>query len=261
MICRVCQSEVSVLADVCPHCSTDLRQISSFPSYAGTREAAPAPKAGPSALPGVPPNLRVTVPAGFNIAEDLKNLVAQVADAVVTVRVQVQREDEEREGSGSGFAVVGTPFVVTNRHVIQDAEDVTIITRDKRTIPSRVRRVGKAVDLAVLEPRLPVGHGVPLGDSDQAGPGEFIIVIGNPLGHFESSVTTGVISAVREIDHGRRFLQLDAAISPGSSGSPVFNVKGEVIGVAVASVAAEWAQNLNLAIPSNEVRPLVRSDL
>jgi len=183
--------------------------------------------------------------------------VAEVSDAVVTIRCHIVRDDAEGGSSGSGFVLRDSPLVVTNRHVVDGAKEIEVITRDEHSSATRIVRLGKDVDLAVLEPRQRLKRGALLGDSDQVGPGEFVFVIGNPLGGLPNSVTTGVISGIRKLEDGRTYLQLDAAISPGNSGGPVFNIRGEVIGVATASLAATRAQNLNLAVPSNEVKRLL----
>lgn len=194
---------------------------------------------------------------GFDLATDLKALVARLSPAVVTVRSGVQRKGMKGVSSGSGCAIAGTGAIVTNRHVIDGASTVRVIFHDGQSVSARVRLRGAQVDLAILDVRDAPAVAVPLGDSSKVAPGEFVIVIGNPLGHNPTSVTTGVISAVRPIETGGDIFQLDAAISPGSSGAPVFNVKGEVIGVIVASSADDRAQNINFAIPSSEVRALL----
>ena len=110
-------------------------------------------------------------------------------------------------------------------------------------------------DLAVLQAE---GRNLPfvsLGDSDAVRVGEAICVIGSPMA-LEGTVSAGIVSAVRELKGGRKLLQITAPVSKGSSGSPVFNRKGEVIGV--ASFTLSGGQNLNFAIPSNTVKALLR---
>jgi S1-C subfamily serine protease len=92
---------------------------------------------------------------------------------------------------------------------------------------------------------------VTLGDSDTLGPGESVFVIGNALGMLENSVTAGVVSAIRDVD-GEKLIQMDAAISPGNSGGPVVNSRGEVVAITVAKIEA--GENLNFSIPINFAR-------
>jgi S1-C subfamily serine protease len=247
MICGACRREVSILADVCPHCRNDLRMVRLGETYVPTVRSATLRE----------PATAARVPAGFDLATDLKALVARVAPAVVTIRSETQRKGQRGVSSGSGAAVAGTSAIVTNHHVIEGASDIGVIFQDGRGFPARVRASREQIDLAVLDvPEIPKVT-VPLGDSGTVAPGEFVVVISNPLGHHPTSVTTGVISAVRRLESGRVMFQLDAAISPGSSGAPVFNVHGEVIAVIVATASHERAQNINFAIPSSEVRGLL----
>ena len=114
-----------------------------------------------------------------------------------------------------------------------------------------VNQLGAA--LVVLEVKTTGGKPVTIGDSDQVQVGEQIIVIGNPEG-LEQTVSNGLLSGIRELD-GRKLFQISAPISEGSSGSPVFNAHGEVIGVVVSTL--ESGQNLNFAVPINYARPLL----
>lgn len=256
MLCTRCGQDVSVLADACPHCHADLRLVGHFTPWVEAGATPPVRDDGVSS--GCPSDPAAHVPAGFDIARDLKALVARVSPAVVTIRARMMHDGDEGTSFGSGFVLSGTALVVTNRHVVEGGTDVTIVVQDGRGTRARVRQLAASVDLALLEPGARLRAGVPLGDSDAVAPGEFIIVVGNPLGRHPASVTTGVISAVRPLDGGGALFQLDASISPGSSGGPVFNVRGEVIAVIVATAADERAQNINFAIPSAEVAALLR---
>ena len=149
---------------------------------------------------------------------------------------------------GSGFFIQGGSALVTNFHVIEGARAVYVKAGDGRTFSvDTVYCYDVKQDLAVL--KIPAGttQTVALGDSDKVVTGASITVIGNPEG-FEKSVTNGLISGVRTID-GQQLFQISAPISHGSSGGPVFDDKGQVIGVVVASLRD--GQNLNFAIPVN----------
>ncbi len=181
---------------------------------------------------------------------------AQIASAatpsVVLIRVPT--------GLGSGFVIAEDGRIVTNIHVIRDAKQATIIAADGREFTDvEVMGEDPAQDLAVLR----IGGGgrrslglksVTLGDSATAKPGDHVVAIGHPLG-LGNTVSDGLVSAVRDLPGGRSLLQISAPISPGSSGGPVFNDQGQVIGVSTLVITG--GQNLNFAVPINAVKPLL----
>ena len=149
---------------------------------------------------------------------------------------------------GSGFFIQGGSALVTNFHVIEGAKVVYVKTGDGRVFSTdTVYGYDMKQDLAVLKVSPGSARTVLLGDSDKVVIGTSITVIGNPEG-LEKSVTNGLISGVRTIE-GQQLFQISAPISHGSSGGPVFDDKGQVIGIIVASLSD--GQNLNFAIPSN----------
>ena len=158
------------------------------------------------------------------------------------------------ESLGSGFVIHPDGYVVTNAHVVRQAEKITVTLADGTQHEARVISAETTSDLAVLKVDSPEGTSLPhlpLGRSDDLMVGETVIAIGNPLG-YSNTVTTGVISAVdrtlsfRELEI-RGLVQTDAPINPGNSGGPLLNVKGELIGVNTA-IRAD-AQNIGFAIP------------
>src|ERR1700674_649354 len=158
---------------------------------------------------------------------------------------------------GTGFYVQSTGLLLTNFHVVEGAENVGVKTKEASTVLSAKKAKGFDVDndLVALEVETGAAKPVVMGDSDQVRVGEQIVVIGNPEG-LEQTISNGLISGIRELD-GRKLFQISAPISEGSSGSPVFNERGEVIGVVVASL--ESGQNLNFAVPINYAKPLLTS--
>jgi hypothetical protein len=154
---------------------------------------------------------------------------------------------------GSGFFIEDGSALVTNFHVIEGGKDVYVKVGDGRLITTDML-YGYDVkqDLAVLKVSPPAPRAVMLGDSDKVVPGAPITVIGNPEG-LEKSVTNGLVSGTRTIE-GQRLFQISAPISHGSSGGPVFDEQGRVIGVVVSSLSD--GQNLNFAIPVNEALKL-----
>jgi serine protease Do len=158
---------------------------------------------------------------------------------------------------GTGFFVRSTGLLLTNFHVIEGTELVGVKMPGGSAVLWARRATGFDLDndLVVLRVETDVASPVSLGDSDQVRIGEPIVVVGNPEG-LEQTVSNGLVSGTREVD-GRRLFQISAPISEGSSGSPVFNDRGDVIGVVVSSL--ESGQNLNFAVPINYAKPLLTS--
>jgi serine protease Do len=138
-----------------------------------------------------------------------------------------------RQGMGSGFIVDADGIVLTNAHVVDGADEVTVKLTDRREFKGKVLGVDKPSDIAVVKidaKSLPV---VKLGDPRNVRVGEWVLAIGSPFG-FENTVTAGIVSGTsRSLPDGTYvpFLQTDAAVNPGNSGGPLFNLKGEVIGI------------------------------
>lgn len=155
---------------------------------------------------------------------------------------------------GSGFVIDPTGVVVTNNHVIEDADEVEVTFPDGRTFPAEIVGRDPATDLAVL--RIEASERftpVPWGDSDVARVGDWVVAIGNPFG-FGGSLTAGVISARGREIGGRYddYLQTDVAINQGNSGGPLFNMDGEVVGVNTAIFTPTGASvGISFSIPSN----------
>src|ERR1700680_2925284 len=135
-------------------------------------------------------------------------------------------------GIGSGFIVSADGYVLTNAHVVADASEVTVKLTDRREFVAKVIGVDKRSAVALIKiaaSGLPTVH---FGDSSRLRPGQWVVAIGSPFG-FENSVTAGVVSATaRPLDENYvPFIQTDAAVNPGNSGGPLFNVDGQVIGI------------------------------
>ena len=170
-------------------------------------------------------------------------------------------EEQKRRGTslGSGFVVDGDGYIVTNNHVIQGAEDITVIFRDDTQLKAKLIGSDSRADLALLKVEPPNKKPLPAvkwGNSDKERVGDWVIAIGNPfgLGH---SVTAGIISARgRSLnDSLDDYLQTDAAINKGNSGGPLFNADGEVIGVNTAIYSPSGTNaGLAFSIPSNLVK-------
>lgn len=180
-----------------------------------------------------------------------------------------QRGTEEREvGGGTGFLINSEGYIVTNKHVVIDEEaNYTVLMNDESTREAEVLARDPINDIAILKIE---GNNFPhleLGDSDTLKVGQTVIAIGNALGEFRNTVSTGVISGLsRSIVAGGTgigteqltgVIQTDASINPGNSGGPLLNIAGQVIGINTAIVRS--AQNIGFTIPVNEIRSVYES--
>jgi S1-C subfamily serine protease len=175
---------------------------------------------------------------------------------------QMPRQREQLRGQGSGFIIDKSGIVLTNAHVVSQADRVTLTLKDGREFTGKVMGTDEVSDLAVVKidskgASLPVAS---LGDSSQLAVGDWAIAIGNPIG-LSNTVTLGIISTLERSsaqvgisDKRINFLQTDAAINPGNSGGPLLNEKGEVIGINTA-IRAD-ATGIGFAIPINKAKAI-----
>ncbi len=201
--------------------------------------------------------LAVNVPAA---GDDLKDLARDARTSVLKLRVLDVTGREV--GSGTGFFVSSDGLVVTNYHVIDQAHQVEAVPAEGPAYAVRgIVAHDEINDLAVL--RLDAGRSqaLPLADDAAPEPGERVVVLGGPLG-LAGSLSEGIVAAIRDPSEvekrksGRSpLLQITAAISPGSSGSPVMKLDGEVVGVVVSQFGI--GQNLNFAVPVAAVHALM----
>ena len=182
----------------------------------------------------------------------------QIAKKTLASTVLVVMEDANGQpvNSGSGF-FVGRGMIATNLHVVEGVFNGYV----KRVGENRKHRISGIVamdsqqDLAILRVSDISAPVLPIGNSDAIQIGESVYAVGNPKGYLEGTFTEGVVSGVREFQVDSKRIQISAPISEGSSGGPVLNSKGEVIGVAVSGLTE--GQNLNFAIPSNYLKELL----
>jgi Do/DeqQ family serine protease len=175
---------------------------------------------------------------------------------------QGQLPPEQVRGLGSGFIIDKSGLVLTNAHVVDKADRVTVRLKDGRSFEGKVQGVDKVTDLALIKINagndLPVA---PLGSSSNLQVGDWAIAVGNPLG-FDNTVTLGIVSTLRRSsaqvgipDKRLDFIQTDAAINPGNSGGPLLNDRGEVIGINTA-IRAD-AMGIGFAIPIDKAKQIV----
>ncbi len=242
--------------------------------------AAPAKGKGKAGKAGTPLN-----PTTYDPRLSLAPLVEKVAPAVVNIRTTAKArrmpghfdlfewffgprgpggrptprpERPMQHSLGSGFIIDKTGLVVTNHHVVGTADEIEVQLADDRKFKATLVGSDERTDVALL--RLENAKGlptVPLGDSDSLRVGDHVVAIGNPFG-LDHTVTSGIVSAKeRVIGAGPYddFIQTDASINPGNSGGPLFNLKGEVVGINTA--IAPQGQGIGFAIPSNMAQSII----
>ncbi|MEH1901336.1 MAG: HhoA/HhoB/HtrA family serine endopeptidase [Nostoc sp.] len=177
-------------------------------------------------------------------------------DAAPQPRQRVER------GSGSGFIINSSGQIVTNSHVVDGADKVTVILKDGRTFEGKVLGEDPVTDVAAIKINANNLPTLSVGNSDALQPGEAVIAIGNPLG-LNNTVTSGIISAtgrsssdIGASDKRVDYIQTDAAINPGNSGGPLLNARGQVIAMNTAIIRG--AQGLGFAIPINTVQKIAQ---
>lgn len=203
-------------------------------------------------------------PTGFYKTADLKSipvkdLVRRFGEAVISI--------ETPSGKGSGFILNDEGFAVTNHHVIDGETRISAILYENTPGGLKRRRIDDVaivalnpfVDLALIklppQKDLKLGH-VYLGSLDDINAGDGVFAVGNPLG-LERSVSQGIVSTRNRNFEGLVYLQTDTAINPGNSGGPLFNLRGEVIGV--TNMKLTFGENLGFAIPINYVKDFLRN--
>ena len=192
-------------------------------------------------------------------SDTITGVVSDVADAVVHVEVDKKIKDPRtnqvgiQTGAASGFSISTDGYIITNHHVIEDAENIRVILNDGRKVDADIRGSDPSTDIAVIKIYETL-HTLSLADSSKLKPGQIAIAIGNPLG-LQHTVTTGVVSALGRslrATNGRLIddvIQTDAALNPGNSGGPLLDSHGNVIGVNTAII--NMAQGICFAVSSN----------
>src|SRR5712692_3208103 len=211
-------------------------------------------------------------PTGLRLLEEIQSVLISLADRVkpavvniAPVSASVKSGDLPRDrgpnnpGTGSGVIVDKEGIIVTNNHVVGDAKEVEVRLSDKTKFVGQVIGRDPDTDIAIIKinatGELPT---VPFGDSSKVRVGQWVMAVGNPFA-LDRTVTLGVVSGLERdavrLSRYEAFIQTDASINPGNSGGPLFNIKGEVIGINTAII--NYAQGIGFAIPSNMVQQVV----
>ena len=167
---------------------------------------------------------------------------------------------QEQQGAGSGFVIRSDGYILTNNHVVDNAQDILVTMHDKKTYPGKVVGRDKLTDIAVVKIDAKDLLVAKLGNSEDLRPGDWVIAIGSPMG-LEQTVTLGIVSALGRSLEGKisqsvHLIQTDAAINPGNSGGPLLNIHGEVVGVNTA--INQYAQNIGFAIPMSMAKDIAK---
>ena len=213
------------------------------------RSMSPARRAGVTASLVLATILPVAIEAS---AQEPESVAARIArENLPSVVTLIALDDRDQPlALGSGFFITRDGVLVTNAHVVGGAARVLVRWRGQNGVAVKILNFAMKYDLVTIQTSFAATPPVLLADSETAAAGQDIIVLGSPQG-LEGTVSTGIIGGLRTIG-GVRYLQITAPISPGSSGGPVFNSHGRVIGISTATSAK--GQNLNFALPANLLR-------
>jgi len=253
---------VSALAGLLFACKLDLTQKTQAVDYPAATNAVPV-KPSVAGLPSLTEIVKKIKPAVVNISSThiVQNRPAMRRGGDPFGEDFYQRffgvpQEYNQNSLGSGFIISKDGTILTNNHVVQNADEIVVKLSDGHQYQAKLVGNDPKTDLAII--RIEGGKGdfptVPLGNSDQLEVGEWVIAVGNPFG-LGQTVTTGIVSAKgRVIGAGPYddFIQTDASINPGNSGGPLFNLNGEVIGINTAIIAS--GQGIGFAIPVNTAK-------
>lgn len=197
----------------------------------------------------------------------IKEIAALNANSVVEIKTEAMVTDSwmqqyVTEGAGSGVIISSDGYIITNNHVIEDSNKITITLKNNKTYEAKLVGRDNETDLAVLKIDAKGLTPVVYGDSDNLNVGDLSVVIGNPLGSLGGTVTSGIVSALdRSITIDGKtmtLLQTDASINPGNSGGGMFNQNGELVGIIIAKSAGSDVEGLGFAIPVNKVKHIAQ---
>jgi len=198
----------------------------------------------------------------------IADVVALVKPSVVAINTEYVSYDifnrpYTQEGAASGWIIDEDGLIVTNNHVVEGAESVTVTLADGRTFPAETIRTDQLSDLAIIKVNANNLPAAKVGDSDMLRVGDWVVAIGNSLG-MEISASQGIVSAKGislSVSEGQTLddlIQTDTAINPGNSGGPLVNMAGEVIGITSVKIAQVGVEGMGYAISSSTAKPIIQ---
>ncbi|HZJ84714.1 MAG TPA: trypsin-like peptidase domain-containing protein [Syntrophomonadaceae bacterium] len=195
---------------------------------------------------------------------DVASLVSPSIVGVTNLKRNFDWYEPITESTGSGVILNNDGYIVTNNHVVRNADKIIVTLADGNEEEAKIIGTDPRTDLAVIKVKVD-NHVTPIkfGDSDKLIVGEEVVAIGNPLGlRFARSVTAGIVSGLNRLltteeGFAFRLIQTDAAINPGNSGGALVNLKGELIGINTVKIATEGFEGMGFSIPSNQVKLVV----
>lgn len=197
----------------------------------------------------------------------IKEIAALNANSVVEIKTEAMVTDSwmqqyVTEGAGSGVVISADGYIVTNNHVIENSNKITVTLKNNKSYEAKLVGRDDETDIAVLKIDATGLTPVVYGDSSALEVGDLSVVIGNPLGSLGGTVTAGIVSALdRSITIDGKdmtLLQTDASINPGNSGGGMFNQNGELVGIIVAKSSGSDVEGLGFAIPVNKVKKIAK---
>ncbi|NCB04249.1 MAG: trypsin-like serine protease, partial [Clostridia bacterium] len=195
------------------------------------------------------------------VYRDVSKIVEQCSAAVVGI-VTESYQNFSQTSAGSGIVLTENGYIVTNNHVVSGGDNITVVLEDGTNYSAYLIGSDAYTDLAVLKIEAKGLTCATLGDSDELRVGEVAVVIGNPTGQLQGTVTGGLISALnRNIaveGVTMTLIQTDAAVNGGNSGGPLLNEYGQVVGIISAKLSSTAYEGLGFAIPVNTVKPIVK---
>ena len=210
---------------------------------------------------GAPKTTTAATSTGIDQGLDTSVIAQKVTPSVVGV-VSQNTSDPMAEAQGSGIVMTADGYIITNNHVIDGANKITVILEDGNKYDAKVIGKDAKTDLAVLKINASNLTAAEFGNSDELKVGDKAVAIGNPMGmELQGTVTQGIISAInRDItveDRVMTLLQTDASINPGNSGGPLVNKYGQVIGINTVKISVSNYEGLGFAIPMNTAKPVI----
>lgn len=202
-------------------------------------------------------------PGAKNSMLPTEDVAGKISPSVVGV-LQYRKGSVTPAGEGSGIVMTQDGYIITNYHVIADADRVAVVTSDKKEFEAQVVGSDCRTDIAVIKVENAGMAAAAFGNSDQCRVGEQVVAIGNPSGlQLAGSVTQGIISALnRNVDVGNgpmNLIQTDAAINPGNSGGALCNMYGQIVGINSAKISQNGYEGIGFSIPINTAKPIIDS--